>query len=76
MKETTLNLNQQVWIPLPRQGERCPISGLQRGRLLTLITEGKIKSSHLREGNAKRGSRLVHVESLLAFIESHATAGR
>lgn len=59
-----------VWSALPPAGQRCAISGMKRGRLLALIKSGEVKSAHLREGNAKRGTRLLNVESLLAFLES------
>lgn len=60
------------WIALPAAGQRCQISGLKRGKLLSLATQKKIRCSHLREQGAKRGCRLIEVESLLRFIEANA----
>jgi hypothetical protein len=65
---------EKVYTPLPRQGDICPVSGLKRGMLLQLAQDRKITSVHLRKPGAKRGSRLINVESLLAYLESQETA--
>lgn len=65
-----------VWIAMPATKKRCHISGLKRGKLLQLAQERKITSVHLRKPGAKRGSRLINVESLLAYLESLASAAQ
>ena len=64
---------EKVYTPLPRQGDICPVSGLKRGRLLKLIREKKVTAVHLIDDDAKRGSRLIEVESLLSYLDSKAT---
>jgi len=60
------------WIRLPRPGETEPRTGLTRGVLTRLATEGKIKSVSLRDREKKRGCRLIHLGSLLSFLSSLA----
>ena len=47
--------------------------GIGRSSLYELIADGKIKTASLRKRNALRGTRLINIDSLRAFIESHAT---
>jgi hypothetical protein len=71
-----------VWIRLPKQArngkpaEHCPISGLPRATLIDLTVKSKrngwkppVRSKKIRQKGSKRGIRLIHVESLLAWIE-------
>ncbi len=60
---------------LPRQGQKDPIFGLTRSYLNLLILPSKengfrppVRSSALRQGNAKSGVRLVNVASLKAYL--------
>lgn len=60
---------------LPRQGEHDPLFGLTRSYLNLLILPCKlnnfhpqVRSSVLRQGNAKSGVRLVNVVSLRAYL--------
>lgn len=46
--------------------------GIGRSVLYELIGAGSIKSSSLRKLGNSRGKRLIHAESLDAFIEAHA----
>jgi hypothetical protein len=65
-----------IWIRLPKSGTPCPFTGLSRSALNALIL-GKnppVKSASLKGPYAIRGSRLIHLGSLLAFIEGMATA--
>jgi len=60
------------WVRLPRQGEAEPRTGLTRSVLNRLCTEKKVKSVSLREEGKKRGTRLVHLPSLLSYLEGLA----
>lgn len=53
---------------LPRPGEKCQLSGLNRTTLFALCKTGKIRSKVLRRVGATRGIRLLVVESLLAYL--------
>lgn len=60
------------WVRLPRQGDAEPRTGLTRSVLNRLCTEKKVKSVSLRDDGKKRGTRLVHLPSLLAYLEGLA----
>ena len=62
------------WIRLPQAGQACAHSGLKRGQMLNLAADpaNQIKVCHLREQGAKRGTRLIDLESLLAFLDRRA----
>jgi hypothetical protein len=65
-----------IWIDLPRSGERCRYTSLSRSALNALIL-GKnppVKSVSLRKQYAVRGKRLIHLGSLLDYIEGKAAA--
>jgi hypothetical protein len=49
--------------------------GLGRSVLYRLVSEGKIRSSSLRERGKIRGKRLFSFPSIEAFIESRASGG-
>lgn len=49
--------------------------GLPKTTLERLRRGGKVRSSSLQEEGTKRGKRLYHLPSLLAFLESRATGG-
>lgn len=61
------------WIKAPTKG-REPVTGLTRPALYDLARAGKIKCAAIRKPGALRGSRLFHLGSILAFIESEAAA--
>lgn len=65
------------WIRLPQAGKVCVHSGLKRGQLLNLASDpaNGIKVCHLRERGAKRGTRLIDLNSLLDFLDRRATEG-
>lgn len=74
----TKNLVRPEWLQLPKSGQRCPISGLSRSALNTVILPNKgngykpqvLSRSIKSHKHASRGVRLVNVASLLEFIES------
>ncbi len=62
------------WIRLPSKGV-CPLCGLSRSFIYGLITASDenghsppVRSVSLRSKGALRGVRLVHYESLMAYI--------
>jgi len=57
------------YIRLPRQGDAEPRTGLSRSVLHRLCVEGKVKSVSLRDEGKQRGTRLVHLPSLLSYLE-------
>lgn len=65
------------WIRLPQPRQCCVYSGLKRGQLLNLASDpaNGIKVCHLREQGAKRGTRLIDLNSLLDFLERRAKEG-
>jgi hypothetical protein len=71
----TTNAPTPKWIRLPRPKEVCPYSGLRRGQLLNLSKDPStgIRICHLRADGAKRGSRLIDLESLLSYLDERAT---
>jgi hypothetical protein len=64
------------WIRLPQAGKVCVHSGLKRGQMLKLSANraNGIRVCHLREQGAKRGTRLIDLESLLAYLDRRAAA--
>lgn len=48
------------------------LTGIGRSSLYKLIETGSIKTSTVSQPGAKRGCRLIHVESLLSFIENQS----
>jgi hypothetical protein len=70
------------WIRLPKAGTLCAWTGLSRSKLneLVLSTPANshrppVKSAALRQKGALKGVRLVHLRSLLDFIESNVEQG-
>jgi excisionase family DNA binding protein len=49
--------------------------GLGRTSIYALIQQGKIRSTSIKLGTKIRGTRLVNLESLRAYLESQATGG-
>ena len=68
---------------IPTIGGRCAITGLSRSGILKLIYataenghKPPVRSIALKKKGAFRGTRLISVESLIAFIESHGASGK
>jgi hypothetical protein len=66
-----------IWIRYPRDGSLCPWTGLTRFKLreLTEPTDERPKPpvrsvSMPNEGGNKRNVRLIHLQSLLDYLES------
>ena len=64
-----------IWIRLPKQGSRCPHTGLSRGVMHRLVAPCKensfsppVKSKQILKDGKKRGVRLVDFQSLVTFI--------
>lgn len=58
------------WIRPPRK--TCYHTGLSRSWIYKLITSGRVHSKCLRKNAAIHGSRLIHLQSLLDYIEAEA----
>lgn len=72
-------MDDSVWIRLPDEGERCPVSGLSRTSLAELLEETDpvtgeklIVSMVKRKEGAKRGIRMIKKQSLLDYLERQA----
>lgn len=61
-----------AYVRMPQPGNAEALTGLRRGALYELAKEGKIKTATIRRKGSMRGIRLVHVESLLAYVASCA----
>ena len=63
-----------TWIRLPKSGSLCPYTGLSRSGLNSIIlgTNPPVKSVSLKKRYAIRGTRLIHLASLLEYIEGMA----
>jgi hypothetical protein len=77
----TLEHQRQEWLRLPQSGKRCPVSGLSRSTLNSLILPNAengfkppVRSVVLKRRRAIRGCRLVQLTSLLDFLSSLDTA--
>lgn len=64
------------FIRLPKSGLRCPWTGLSRSALYELIlpAQAPVKSVVLKRRAAKRGIRLIHLPSLVAYLDAHGVA--
>ena len=60
------------YIRLPKSGTRCAYTGLSRSALNSLIlgTNAPVRSRSVKQRYAVRGIRLIHLGSLLDFIEA------
>ena len=58
------------FIRLPRPGTLCPWTGLSRSKMWEVLLTGKVQTVCLRKPGAAKGARLVHLESLLAYLHS------
>jgi len=59
-----------VWIRAPKQGHEF-YSGCSRAKLYEWAGKGHIRSVSIREPGRVKGTRLFHLASILAFIETH-----
>ena len=66
------------FLRLPRGGTLCPVSGLTRSYLNSLIlpTDANrhrppVKSCCLRQRGAKKGVRLISYDSLMEYLRAH-----
>ena len=64
-----------VYIRLPKPGDKCPITGLSRPKLNELILPNErnhysppVASKSLRKAGARKGVRLVLLESLMQYL--------
>lgn len=56
------------WARLPKPGTRCQYSGLARTTLVELIDRREIRAITVRQPEATRGIRLIHLGSLFAYL--------
>lgn len=70
------NVETKSWIRMPRNGERCTLTGLSHGRLYRLIAAsgGSIRTVSLKEEGQDRGTRLIDPKSLLAYLDRLAAS--
>lgn len=63
-----------VYIRLPKPGTLCPYTSLSRSILNGLILGpgAPVKSVSLRKRHTIRGVRLIHLQSLLEYLEGFA----
>ena len=54
------------WLRIPAASR---VSGLSRKQIFVGIANGTIRSKHLKRPGAVKGIRLIHFDSLMAFIE-------
>ena len=62
--------NLPIWVRAPKRGPEF-YSAFTRSKLYELAAKGRIRSVSIREPGKIRGMRLFHLQSILAFIESH-----
>lgn len=60
-----------LWVRLPRPGDTDPITSLPRSSMWELVqrSKGKIRTVSLRKPGATKGTRLIHLQSLLDFLD-------
>lgn len=54
-----------------RVGDLRHLFGIRRGTAYALLRAGKIRGISLRKPGCKFGVRLIHVESVRAYLHSH-----
>lgn len=62
---------QTEFVRLPKPSTTCPVTGLSRSGMWGLIADGHVKSVCLRKKGAAKGTRLVHLRSLLDYLHAH-----
>lgn len=66
----------ETWIRLPRTGPEAN-TGLCRSHLADLVRKAEVRSFSLRRPGTRRGVRLIHLGSVLAYLhEQEAEAKR
>jgi hypothetical protein len=60
---------------LPKDGEVCRFSGLNRSQLYRLMNEGKLKYVSIREPGKSRGVRLIRIGAVLSYLASLEQTG-
>lgn len=58
------------WIRLPKPSTLCLWCGLSRSKLWEVLQTGKVRNVCLRKEGALRGARLIHLASLLGYLDS------
>jgi len=73
-------MSEKQYIRYPKAGEECPITGLRLGTLRALsipshTNGGKppVKSILLTLPGKKKGTRLIEIKSLLAYIKEQGS---
>ncbi len=59
------------FVRLPKPGTSCAVTGLSRSGMWDLVANGYVKSVCLRKPGAAKGTRLVHLQSLLDYLHAH-----
>ena len=62
---------QTEFVRLPKPSTTCPVTGLSRSGMWNLIADGHVKSVCLRKPGAAKGTRLVHLQSLLDYLHAN-----
>lgn len=60
------------FIRLPKPGTLCTWTGLSRSKMWGLLETAPIKTVCLRRPGAAKGARLIHLDSLLAYLHGEA----
>lgn len=60
------------WVRLPKAGACCAWTGLSRTRLWNLLESSPIKTISLRRKGTAKGVRLIHLQSLLEYLDAQA----
>lgn len=60
------------FIRLPKPGTLCAWTGLSRSKMWSLLETAPIKTACLRRRGAAKGARLIHLDSLLAYLHGEA----
>jgi hypothetical protein len=78
----THDVSGSAWIRLPRAGSRCPVSGLSRSSLATLVRPESrnqfrppVEARILKRRGAARGIVLINRASLLEYINDLPSVG-
>ena len=75
VETTTLELEQEIKQPIRpawlKIDDAVRFSGIGRSKLYSLIDDGRIRSACLRDRDKVRGTRIVNVRSLEAYIAAH-----
>lgn len=60
-----------LYLRLPRNGEKCSVSGLCRSTIYELVSgpTPAVKSKLLKQPGSKRGIRLIETASLVAYLQ-------